>query len=101
MKTPAHSFDANRCSCLRLCGGVLIALAWLVFNAVPAQAATYTLGTTALLEGPTAGSDSVVLAASPASATWTNTANGSWLHLSAANQSGAGSTNVIFTYDTN
>ena len=56
------------------------------------------LGTTNLLEGPTAGSDSVVLAASNS---WTATANDTWLHLSAANQSGAGSANVIFTFDVN
>ena len=56
------------------------------------------LGTTNLLEGPTAGSDSVVLAASNS---WTATANDSWLHLSAANQSGTGSANVIFTFDAN
>jgi DNA-binding beta-propeller fold protein YncE len=56
------------------------------------------LGTTNLLEGPTAGSDSVVLAASGG---WTARANDSWLHLGAANQSGTGSGNVIFTFDTN
>ena len=56
------------------------------------------LGTTNLLEGPNAGSDSVVLAANGA---WTATANDSWLHLSAANQSGTGSANVIFSFDAN
>ncbi len=56
------------------------------------------LGTTNLLEGPTAGSDSVVLAASNS---WTATANDSWLHLSVANQSGTGSANVIFNFDAN
>ncbi|MGA2787174.1 MAG: glycosyl hydrolase family 28 protein, partial [Verrucomicrobiota bacterium] len=56
------------------------------------------LGTTALLEGPSAGSDSVVLAAIGA---WTATANAAWLHVSVANQSGTGSTNVIFSYDAN
>ncbi len=56
------------------------------------------LGTTNLLEGPSAGSDSVVLAASNS---WTATANDSWLHLSAPNQSGTHSTNVIFTFDAN
>ncbi len=56
------------------------------------------LGTTNLLEGPTAGSDSVVLAASGG---WIATANDSWLHLSAANQSGADSATVIFTFDAN
>jgi hypothetical protein len=57
------------------------------------------LGTTAALEGPAAGADSVVLS-SPAGA-WTAKTNASWLHLSAANQSGAGSTNVIFSFDAN
>jgi hypothetical protein len=57
------------------------------------------LGTIAALEGPLAGADSVVLA-SPAGA-WTAKTNASWLHLGAANQSGAGSTNVIFTFDAN
>jgi hypothetical protein len=42
----------------------------------------------------------VVLAVTPVSQAWTVTANDSWLHLSAANQSGAGSKNVVFTYDT-
>ncbi len=45
-----------------------------------------------------AGSDSVVFATSGA---WVATANDSWLHLSAANQSGTGSANVIFTFDAN
>ncbi len=62
------------------------------------MAATYSLGTTNLLEGPTAGSDSVVLAAN---SSWTATVNDSWLHLSAANQSGTGSAIVIFSFDAN
>ena len=33
--------------------------------------------------------------------TWTATANDAWLHLSVANQSGTGSTNVVFSYDAN
>ncbi len=56
------------------------------------------LGTTNLLEGPMAGSDSVVLAAN---SSWTATANDSWLHLSAPNQSGTGNANVIFSFDAN
>ena len=56
------------------------------------------LATTNLWEGPTAGSDSVVLAAN---SIWTATANDSWLHLSAANQSGTGNAMVIFTFDAN
>ncbi|HEV2695425.1 MAG TPA: BACON domain-containing carbohydrate-binding protein [Verrucomicrobiae bacterium] len=64
---------------------------------VPALRAQ-TLGTTNLLEGPASGGDSVVLAANGG---WTASANASWLHLSVANQSGTGSTNVIFTFDAN
>ncbi len=56
------------------------------------------LGTTNLLEGPNAGSDSMVLAANSA---WTATANSTWLHLNAANQIGPGSANVIFAFDAN
>ena len=57
------------------------------------------LGATALLEGPAAGADSVILA-SPGTA-WTATTGANWLHLSAPNQSGAGSTNVFFSFDAN
>ena len=56
------------------------------------------VGTTNLLEGPNAGSDSVVLAVN---SSWTATANDFWLHLTAANQSGMGSANVIFAFDAN
>ena len=59
------------------------------------------LGTSALLEGPGSGSDSVVLAMAYPTDTWTATANDAWLHLSVANQSGTGSTNVVFSYDVN
>ena len=58
----------------------------------------FSLGTTNLVEGSPAGSDSVLLAANGG---WTATTNATWLHLSAANQSGTGSTNVIFTFDAN
>jgi sugar lactone lactonase YvrE len=66
-----------------------------------APAATFTLGSSALLEGPTAGSDSILLAASPNNSAWTASTNNLWLHLSAANQSGGFSTNVIFSFDAN
>jgi DNA-binding beta-propeller fold protein YncE len=62
---------------------------------------SYSLGTTALLEGPVAGSDSVALAVNPNFGPWTAIANAPWLHLSSANQSGTGSANVIFSYDAN
>ena len=64
-------------------------------------AAQPSLGTSALLEGPGAGSDSVVLATAAPTDSWTATANDAWLHLDAANQSGTGSTNVVFSYDAN
>jgi sugar lactone lactonase YvrE len=59
------------------------------------------LGTTALLEGPAAGIDGIVLAMIPVTGAWTATANATWLHLSVANQSGNGSTNLVFSYDAN
>jgi DNA-binding beta-propeller fold protein YncE len=60
------------------------------------------LGTTNLVEGPAAGIDSVVLALVPnVAASWTATANVSWLHLAPPYQSGTGSTNVIFSFDAN
>jgi hypothetical protein len=65
------------------------------------MAPIYSLGTTNLLEGNLAGSDSVVLSVTPMNFPWTATTNASWLHLSAVNQSGAGSANVIFTFDAN
>jgi DNA-binding beta-propeller fold protein YncE len=61
----------------------------------------YSLGATALLEGPAAGSDSVVLAINPPNGAWTATANTNWLHLSPANQNGTSTTNVVFSYDAN
>jgi hypothetical protein len=83
------------------CAGLFIALAWLALGAVQAQDTTYVLGTTYLLIGPAAGSDSVVLAVAPQTGLWAATNDVPWLHLSAANQSGTGSTNVIFSYDDN
>lgn len=59
------------------------------------------VSTTNLLEGPASGSDSVILAASPTTASWTNAANAGWLHFTAPNQSGTGSTNIIFSFDAN
>ena len=74
---------------------VLVISASFVFTAVGQPS----LGTTAALEGPAAGSDSVVLAMANPTDTWTATANDGWLHLSVANQSGTGSTIVVFSYD--
>ena len=57
------------------------------------------IGEAARVEGPAAGSDSVTLRSfnSP----WAASTNASWLHLSAGNQSGTDSTNVVFSFDAN
>src|ERR1017187_9893754 len=86
---------------LRVCSVVFLALARLALSTAQAQILTYALGSTALLVGPGAGTNSVVLAVTPQTGTWTATANANWLHLSQANQSGTGSTNVVFIYDAN
>ena len=65
---------------------------------LPLAAQAQNLGTTNLLEGNAAGSDSLVLGSN---GPWTATANAAWLHLGAANQSGAGNANVVFTFDAN
>ena len=65
---------------------------------LPLVAGAQTLGTTNLLEGPAAGSDGLALMVT---GPWTASTNATWLHLSAANQSGTDSTNVIFTFDAN
>jgi sugar lactone lactonase YvrE len=61
---------------------------------------SYTLGTTNLLVGPLAGTNSDILQVSGAS-TWTVSANVSWLHAQAGYANGAGSTNLLFTSDAN
>ena len=86
---------AHSALCLSL--GLVLAL----LGATAAQGATYSLGATNCWEGPASGTDNVVLAVNPANGAWSATANDSWLHLSAANQSGTGSTNVVFTFDAN
>ena len=62
------------------------------------QAAVFGFGTISLVEGPTAGADSVELTA-PKSTHWTNSANATWLHVSYT--AGIGSTNLAFTFDAN
>jgi sugar lactone lactonase YvrE len=102
-KSAFHSVAVHHHRCLRCCGAVFLALAWLALSVPQAQAQTtnYALGTTNLLVGPSGGSNSVVLAVTPQTGTWTATTNATWLHLSQANQSGTGSTNVVFSYDAN
>jgi sugar lactone lactonase YvrE len=86
---------------IRFFGGVFIALMWPALTVAHSQSTNYALGISALLEGPASGSDSVVLAVSLQTGFWMATANASWLHLNPANQSGTGSTNVVFSYDAN
>jgi DNA-binding beta-propeller fold protein YncE len=64
------------------------------------QAAS-TLGASALVQGPAAGSDSIVLAVDPPGAAWTAGANDSWLHVNAGFAAGSGHANVLFTFDAN
>ncbi len=77
---------------------MFVAFALLVCTMASAQTTNFALGTTSLLEGPNAGSDSVEIAVMPPTGTWMASANDSWLHL---NQSGEGSTNVVFSFDVN
>jgi streptogramin lyase len=85
----------------RFFGRLLFAVAWLIYGAAQAQSTNNALGTSTLLVGPGAGTNSVVLAVTPATGTWTAMANTNWLHLDAADQGGTGSTNIIFTFDAN
>lgn len=64
------------------------------------QSSSFFLGATNLVEGPAAGTDSVVLATGAAN-TWTATANSTWLHLASGYETGTGSTNVVFSFDAN
>lgn len=61
----------------------------------------YSLAVTTITEGKAAGNDSVVLVTASPSATWTATANNSWLHIMAGSSSGTGSANVSFSFDDN
>ncbi len=59
----------------------------------------FALGTTNLLVGPIAGSNTVTAALIPASSNWVASVTTAWLHLPIA--SGSGSANILFTYDAN
>jgi sugar lactone lactonase YvrE len=98
---PLHPYAVDYHGCLRFCCGVFVAFAWLTLSTGQAQTTNYVLGTAALWVGPSTGTNSVVLGVTPTTATWVAATNSPWLHLSVANQSGIGSTNVIFSYDAN
>jgi DNA-binding beta-propeller fold protein YncE len=75
---------------------VLLCLTW----ADVARAAS-SLGTATLVQGPAAGSDSIVLAVDPPGAAWTAEANDSWLHVNAGSATGSGNANILFSFDAN
>ncbi|HEX4121551.1 MAG TPA: BACON domain-containing carbohydrate-binding protein, partial [Verrucomicrobiae bacterium] len=83
---------SNRTGTLRLLGHTI---------PVTQRGPSDSLGRTALLVGPNAGTDSVILDIYPYSNVWTAVANTNWLHLRSTNQSGAGSSIVIFSFDAN
>jgi sugar lactone lactonase YvrE len=95
----AHSRSIS--SFVRFRAYTFIGLSLVALNVVHGQTATYVLGATNYLVGPTAGSNSVVLGVAPQTGTWTATANTNWLHVSPADENGTGSTNVIFSHDAN
>ena len=97
----SHLFDFDHLFALRPCASVFVALLCVALSAAPARATTTKLGTTNVVEAPSAGNDSVLLALDPSVVYWTATTGSSWLHLNVANQIGTGSTNVIFTFDAN
>jgi hypothetical protein len=92
--------ETNKKSLQFSLSGVFFAFAWLASSA-SAQPTNSALGTVTSLEGPGAGLDSVVLAITPVTGSWTASANTTWLHLSPAFQRGTGSTNVVFSFDAN
>ena len=78
-------------------------------NTLYTYVAPYALGTSALLEGNGAGTDSVALTVTPETGTWTAAAVDSWLTVSTTaggssgtdSTAGTGSANVIFTFTAN
>jgi len=78
-----------------------VLLGFLLFGDLTAQTTTYSLGTSAILVSPSAGSNSVVLAVSPETGAWASSANATWLHVGGPFQSGEGSTNIVFSVDAN
>src|SRR5580698_5092012 len=100
-KLPSHSFAIRRYCGFRYCGVLLLLLSWLELDAARAQTTNYALGASALLVGPAAGTNSVVLSVNPATGAWASLQSAPWLKLSEPNQSGVGSTNVVFSFDAN
>src|SRR5262245_33149953 len=67
-------------------------------EALENRLAPATLGTYSVVEGPTAGADSVVLGASAA---WTATSNSSFLHVATGSTSGSGNALIKYSFDAN
>ena len=80
--------------------GALVALAVVIF-ATTVHAQTYTLGMSALTEGPAAGEDAVTLTVAPATAEWTAVANDPWLRVKKGSADGTGSATVFLSFDAN
>jgi len=95
----SFSFAANSSRYSRIGNLTVFGKDITVLQAAAVALPAVTLGTTQLVEGPEAGTASVVLGAASNSTPWTATPNDSWLHLPTPN--GVGSTNLIFTYDAN
>jgi hypothetical protein len=85
--------------CLAARAGAVIA--WCLLAGLTLSSAQATLVPNPVAEPPGAGTDSVLLTNVPAGSNWTATANDFWLHLSATNQSGAGNSAIVFTFDAN
>jgi FtsP/CotA-like multicopper oxidase with cupredoxin domain/sugar lactone lactonase YvrE len=69
-------------------------------NIIINQAGSYfALGTTNLLVGPSAGSNTITAALIPASSNWFAATPTPWVHLPST--TGSGTTNLLFTYDVN
>lgn len=92
----SFAFTANRSGAIRTAH-----IAMLGWQIAVIQPADFLLGTTNLTEGPSAGTDSVVLVSTPLTNTWAAGANASWLHVAAGYQQGSGSTNILFSFDAN
>jgi|GEM_PF-641641 len=107
MKYPSRSTSPIRLpASLARVGLSRFRLFWLGFlffgSVLSVHADTDVLGTAALVEGSAAGTDSVLLTVTPATSTWSATAdNGGWLHLNSGSASGTGSATVVFTFDVN
>ena len=90
------SFTANTGATFRIANVTVLGQKILVAQAPGAP--FYLLGTTSILEGPSAATDAVLLSSNAA---WTATSGASWLHVDPASSSGSGSAAIVFGVDAN